>query len=90
LRPKLQAAPHGGPTPIDIRNNAMTQLQLDRAVASATGDCLSTIRHLGFSPLAPMAPDPEREPLVVDWDDLERQRSSLSLLPRQHQAAMFI
>jgi hypothetical protein len=65
----------------------MTQFQLDRAVARATGDCRSTIRRLGFSPLAPTAPEPEREPLVVNWDDLDRQHGGPSPLSRQHRMA---
>ena len=65
----------------------MTQFQLNRAVARATGDCLSTIRRLGFGPLMPTAPESEREPLVVDWDDLEQQRSGPSPLARHRRTA---
>ena len=65
----------------------MTQFQLDRAVARATGDCLSTVRRLGFGPLAPATPEPEREPLVVDWEDLEQQRSGPSPLRRHRRTA---
>ena len=56
----------------------MPQDQLDAAVASATGEDRSTIARLGFSPLRPMPielqVDDPREPLVVDWDDLELER----------------
>ena len=65
----------------------MTQFQLNRAVARATGDCLSTIRRLGFSPLMSTTPEPEREPLVVDWEDLEQQRSSPSSPARHRRMA---
>jgi len=55
----------------------MTQNDLNRAVARATGETVSTIAAMGFVPLTgvPM----EREPFVVDWDELDQQR--VSLLP---------
>ena len=58
--------------------NMMTQGNLDRAVARATGETVSTIRRLGFSLAAPdeMRPDPEPFPQVVDWDALDAQRVS--------------
>jgi hypothetical protein len=46
----------------------MTQRQLDRAVARATGERITTIRRMGFGPLAPLPDDDHREPLVLDWD----------------------
>lgn len=49
----------------------MTQLELDSAVATATGENLSEIRQLGFSLADPLEVnyDPEpRRPLVFDWD----------------------
>jgi len=59
----------------------MTQNDLNRAVARATGETVSTIAAMGFVPLtdAPI----EREPLVVDWDEVDQQR--LSLLPARRQ-----
>ena len=51
----------------------MTQTELDRAVAQATGESLQTIGALGFVPLWPIPY--EREPLVVDWDELEAGRA---------------
>ena len=45
----------------------MRQTDLNRAVASATGESISTIAHQGFSYIE--APPVEREPLVFDWDD---------------------
>jgi hypothetical protein len=50
----------------------MTQSELNRAVARATGESLATIAHLGFVPLT--SGPVEREPLVVDWDELDSQR----------------
>jgi hypothetical protein len=54
----------------------MTQRQLDRAVARATGESLSTIRHMGFTTLEALDDDGDREPLVLDWDSLDAQRRS--------------
>jgi hypothetical protein len=53
----------------------MNQQQLNREVAEATGESINTIRQLGFSPLTtiPM----ERDPLIVDWDELEESREIL-------------
>jgi hypothetical protein len=51
----------------------MTQRELDRELARMTGESLSTIRQRGFSLVEP----PELEPLVVDWDALEKQRTAI-------------
>lgn len=50
----------------------MTQAELNRAVARATGESIREIARRGFVPLTPIPV--EREPLVVDWDQLEAQR----------------
>jgi len=52
----------------------MTQRQLDRAVARATGEPLANIRRMGFSALADEPMEADRDPLVVDWDALDAQR----------------
>jgi hypothetical protein len=56
----------------------MTQSQLDRAVARATGESLVTIRHMGFSPLVPMATHEDLDalprPQTVNWDRLDSHR----------------
>ena len=58
----------------------MTQTSLNRAIARATGESLSTIRSLGFSIANPddVSFDPEqprrRRHHVVDWDRLDAQR----------------
>jgi hypothetical protein len=46
----------------------MTQAQLDRAVAAATGESLTTVRALGFSLLDPQSVprEPEDPRLVLD------------------------
>jgi len=50
----------------------MTQAELNRAVATATGETVKTIADLGFVPLEPIPV--EREPQVVDWDALDERR----------------
>jgi hypothetical protein len=53
----------------------MTQSELDRAVAAATGESVDTISRRGFVLLTP---NPiESEPLVVDWDELDANRVAL-------------
>ena len=53
----------------------MTQADLNREVAQATGETVSTIDSLGFVPLtySPV----EMEPLTVDWDALDEQRVAM-------------
>jgi hypothetical protein len=55
----------------------MNQAELDRVVARVTGDCLSTIRRLGFGRLMAVSPEPQRKPLLVDWDELDQRRASM-------------
>ena len=54
----------------------MTQAQLDRQIAAATGDSRRTIARLGFSIVAPAAPRRAR-PVArkfLDWDRVARRR----------------
>jgi hypothetical protein len=53
----------------------MTQAELNRAVAAATGESVSAIAEMGFVALVPIPV--EREHLVVDWDELDQQRVSV-------------
>jgi hypothetical protein len=53
----------------------MTQAELDRAVADATGESVQTIARRGFSILT--TGPVEREPLTVDWDRLDDERVGL-------------
>ena len=58
----------------------MIQSQLDRAVAHATGESLSTIIRHGFSIVsldeAEFDEDaPDLQPSIVDWDALDAERS---------------
>ena len=47
----------------------MTQSEMTRAVVAVTGKTVCTIAQIGSVPLTPTPV--EREPLVVDWDELD-------------------
>ena len=57
----------------------MTQAELNREVADATGESVGTISQIGFVPLARHPMEDEREPLVIDWDEMPDR--CYSLLP---------
>lgn len=56
----------------------MNHTLLERAVALATGEALSTIQRFGFNLFNPSAGDQDFDelprPQVVDWDRLDAQR----------------
>ena len=56
----------------------MTQAQLDRAVAAATGESRRTIGELGFSLADPLRtkfdPEPSDVARFLDWDRIARRR----------------
>ena len=57
----------------------MTQAQLNRAVAEATGESVETIRRHGFSIFQPLKIfDPDQDdlamPQMADWDEIESDR----------------
>ncbi|QDU59573.1 hypothetical protein Pan216_04030 [Planctomycetes bacterium Pan216] len=57
----------------------MTQHQLDRLVAQATGEDIREIKHLGFSLADPMEidfdPEPDDFPVrLLDWDNVGLER----------------
>ena len=56
----------------------MRQADLNRAVALATGESMSTVKRLGFLLAEPEEViDPEAEesgPYISDWDELEANR----------------
>ena len=58
----------------------MTQAELEREVAEATGETLDTIRRRGFSLLDIY----DRPPRVVNWDALDERR--VSYLPQRRRA----
>ena len=51
----------------------MTPRDLDREVARATGETVTTIRRLGFS----IVETGEPEPQMVDWEEIDDQRVGL-------------
>ena len=55
----------------------MNQRELNREVARATGETVAIIDQMGFVPLEPIPFERDREPLVVDWEELEEQRMML-------------
>ncbi len=61
----------------------MTQNELNRAVARATGESVSLISSMGFVPLSDTPH--EREPQTVDWDKTQQNRR-VSLQPRRQAA----
>ena len=59
----------------------MTQSELNRAVAAATGESPRTVSDLGFSIADPdevdFDPEPyDLKPQTVDWDELALQRNT--------------
>ena len=61
----------------------MTQRELNRAVARATGESLGTVSNMGFGMADPMdvsydpePPSEEIEDRILDWDQLDRRRRS--------------
>ena len=60
----------------------MNQHEVNRQVATKTGETISTIAVLGFVPLT--GQPFEREPQTVDWDGLDAERY-VSLSPRRTQ-----
>jgi hypothetical protein len=59
----------------------MTQAELNRAVALATGETVCTVSGLGFSIADPDFVDYDPEPsdiedMIVDWDELDARRNT--------------
>jgi hypothetical protein len=57
----------------------MSQRELNRAVARATGESIATVKRLGFLLAEPSADieDPDSEafgPQVLDWDEFESRQ----------------
>ena len=57
----------------------MTQRELDCEVARATGESVATVAGMGFTLLTagPVERERDREPLLVDWDELNESRTAL-------------
>lgn len=56
----------------------MTQAEMEHELSRSTGETLGTIRSRGFSLMVM----PERDPLMVDWDQVQ-QREPLRYVPRR-------
>jgi hypothetical protein len=71
----------------NYRSKMMTQLELDCAVAEATGETLHDVRRMGFSLADPLEvnfdPEPYLPPPVdeiskyIDWDNLDAERNAV-------------
>ncbi|MBA4016473.1 MAG: hypothetical protein C0483_04735 [Pirellula sp.] len=57
----------------------MTQLEFEHELARSTGESLSTIRSRGFSLIIV----PDRNPLVVDWDQVQQREPMRYVLRRR-------
>ena len=72
----------------------MTQYQLNRAVAKATGENIGTIHHMGFSIADPrqVCHDPEPsdfEDRIIDWDRHDRRRN-VPIVPQRSRQAVLV
>ena len=61
----------------------MTQAELNRAVARATGESIAEVKRIGFLLAEPDTeiPDPDDEdlgPSVLDWDEFDEMRMAAS------------
>ena len=72
----------------------MTQRQLNRAVAKATGETIDTVNTMGFSIAYPrqVCHDPEPsdfEEKIIDWDRYERRRN-VPIAPQRSRRAVLV
>ncbi len=72
----------------------MTQCQLNRAVAKATGESVGTINTMGFSIADPrqVCHDPEPsdfEEKIIDWDRYDRRRN-VPIVPQRSRQAVLV
>jgi len=65
----------------------MTQNELNRAVARATGESVSLISGMGFVALSNIPY--EREPKSVDWDRIDQSRW-VSFQPRRKRTPLVV
>ena len=61
----------------------MTQRDLNRAVARATGESVDMIERMGFGPLD----DGDREPQTIDWDADDDARLAVQSVRQRRLAA---
>ena len=53
----------------------MTQTELNRAIAQATGESVNEIAQRGFVELAAVPFERDTEDLIIDWDEVDADRS---------------
>ena len=53
----------------------MTQTELNRSIAQATGESVREIARRGFIPLSSIPVEREPEDLILDWDAFELERN---------------
>jgi hypothetical protein len=63
----------------------MTQRDLNRAVASATGETVDTIERMGFGPLTEAD---EPDPRMMDWDEEDDSRLVMNGVRRRRLSAV--
>lgn len=80
----MTASPRGGHG-FSFRKFAMTQRDLNRAIARATGDDINTIARLGFVELRDI-PFESEGPHIVDWDALDAERG-VAVIPQHSSRA---
>ena len=61
----------------------MTQRELNRAVAQATGETVAEINHRGFVPLTDIPFERDPEDCIIDWDEAELLRNVALVEQRQ-------
>ena len=60
----------------------MTQAEINRQVARATGETVRTIAERGFAILSDTPDDQcDHQPLVVDWDQVDAKREFVQPIP---------
>jgi DUF438 domain-containing protein len=64
----------------------MTQRDLNRAVARATGESVDTIEQMGFGPMDESTGDPE--PNTIDWDSDDDARLAMRSVRRRRLTAV--
>lgn len=67
----------GGRFHCQMMEIAMTQDELNLAVVRATEEPVHTNDQTGFVPLAGGSVEVEREPLMIDWDEMVERRYTL-------------
>ncbi len=64
----------------------MTQRDLNRAVASVTGETVDRIERMGFSPLTETTDD--LDPQMMDWDEADDSRLATQPVRRRRLSAV--